>query len=387
MKPRDCIGAHGPPSTRTAGAAAEAHRARLRRLLRGSYAEPFLKTFQTMRISIITPVHEGGDAFLACIGRLAACRPPADELIVVADGGRDGSAEAARAAGARVIELQARSGPARARNVGAAAATGDVLLFVDADVAAPPDLVGRVAAFLDTHPEIAAVIGSYDDAPADHGFLSQFRNLLHHYVHQTARDEASTFWCGCGAIRRAVFLEIGGLNGGFGDPSVEDIEFGYRLRRAGHRVRLVKDLQVTHLKRWTPLSLFRTDIFARAVPWTRLILRSRRFPNDLNLSSSSRASVALVMALAAALALSPWAPWGIAVALLAALGLLALNAGFYRFLWKARGPFFMLAALPWHWLYYACAGIGFSIGVAEELAGRPAPIVPVKSAPGDSHAG
>ena len=121
----------------------------------------------------------------------------------------------------------------------------------------PPWLIGRVAAYLQSDPGLAAVIGSYDDAPADPRFLSQYRNLLHHYVHQTGHEDASTFWCGCGAIRRAVFLDTGGFNGGFGDPSIEDIEFGYRLRRAGRRIRLAKDVQVTHLKRWTAPSLLR----------------------------------------------------------------------------------------------------------------------------------
>jgi glycosyltransferase involved in cell wall biosynthesis len=328
-----------------------------------------------MRVSVITPVHDGGDAFRACIARLAACTPPAHELVVVVDGGSDQSAALAAAAGAKVIELPDTVGPARARNIGAQAATGDVLLFIDADVVVPTNLVGRVAAYLQDHPGIAAVIGSYDAAPADAGFLSQYRNLLHHYVHQTGREEASTFWCGCGAIRRAIFLDAGGFNCGFSDPSVEDIEFGYRLRRAGHRVRLLKDLQVTHLKRWTALSMLRTDVFARAAPWTRLIIRSRVLPNDLNVRTSSRASVALVFALAAALLASTWSPWGITVAVLAGLGLAGLNAGFYGFLWRVRGPLFTLAALPWHWVYFACAGIGFSIGAAQEVLGWPAPVL------------
>ena len=101
-----------------------------------------------MRISVITPVHDGGDAFRACLAGLAACAPPAHELIVVVDGGSDGAAARSAAAGAKVIELAATVGPARARNIGAAAATGDVLLFIDADVVVPPGLVGRVAAHL-----------------------------------------------------------------------------------------------------------------------------------------------------------------------------------------------------------------------------------------------
>lgn len=326
-----------------------------------------------MRVSVIIPVRDGGDAFRACLAAVSASNPRAHELIVVVDGPDEEASRLAAAAGARVIALPATVGPARARNLGAAEATGDILFFVDADVVVPPGLFGHVAARLRANPDIAAVIGSYDDAPADPGFLSQYRNLLHHYVHQTAHEEASTFWCGCGAIRRQVFLDTGGFNGGFSDPSIEDIEFGYRLRRAGHRVRLAKEAQVTHLKRWTPLRLLRTDIFQRAVPWTRLIIRSRVLPNDLNVRTGSRVSVALVGILGAALAASVQWRWALAVAALAAAGLVAVNAGFYGFLWRVRGPGFMLAALPWHWLYYACAGTGFVIGAAQELLGRPAP--------------
>ena len=219
-----------------------------------------------MRVSVIIPVHDGGDAFRDCIARLAACTPPAHELVVVVDGGRDQSAALAAAAGATVIDLPESIGPASARNTGAQAATGDVLLFIDADVVVPPGLVGRVEAFLQDHPGIAAVIGLYDDAPADPGFLSQYRNLLHHYVHQTGCEEASTFWSGCGAIRARTSSTPAGSTAASSYSSVEDIEFGYRLRRAGHRVRLLKDLQVTHLKRWTALSMLRTDVYAARFP-------------------------------------------------------------------------------------------------------------------------
>ena len=333
-----------------------------------------------MHVSVIIPVHDGGDAFRACLAALSRCHPPAHELLVVVDGPDADSAAMATAAGARLIQLPSRAGPARARNLGAAEATGDILLFVDADVVVPPGVVGRMAACLGGNPGIVAVIGSYDDAPADPGFLSQYRNLLHHYVHQAGREEASTFWCGCGAIRRDVFLSAGGFNGGFADPSIEDIEFGYRLRQGGHHIRLAKDVQVTHLKRWTPWLLLRTDVFQRAAPWTRLIIRSGVLPNDLNVGTRSRVSVALVAMLGAALAAAVSSPWALIVAALAALGLLAVNAGFYWFLWRVRGPGFMLAALPWHWLYYACAGTGFVIGAAQELVGRLAPAPPAIAA-------
>jgi cellulose synthase/poly-beta-1,6-N-acetylglucosamine synthase-like glycosyltransferase len=73
-------------------------------------------------------------------------------------------------------------------------AKGEILFFVDADVAVPPDAVGQMSAVFQQNPDLAAVFGSYDDRPFETNFLSQYRNLFHHYVHQTAKEEAATFW-------------------------------------------------------------------------------------------------------------------------------------------------------------------------------------------------
>jgi glycosyltransferase involved in cell wall biosynthesis len=244
----------------------------------------------TPRVSIVIPVHNGGPAFAACVDALAGS--PAHEVIVVDDRSSDGSPELAARIGARIV-ASAGPGPAQARNTGAGLATGDVILFLDADVAVHADTVARVRdAFLD--PTLDAIIGSYDDDPGSRDFLSQYRNLLHCYVHQTSSREASTFWSGCGAIRRDVFLAAGGFDAGYERPAIEDIELGYRLTREGRRIALDPGLRVKHLKRWTFWRMLGTDIFDRGVPWTELILRDRNLPNDLNLRLSQRVSLGLV---------------------------------------------------------------------------------------------
>lgn len=86
-----------------------------------------------------------------------------------------------------------RSGPARARNLGALHARGDLLLFVDADVMIHPDAIERFVRRFTENPDLAGVMGSYDDAPLDQGFLSQFKNLMHAFFHQHGRAEAGTF--------------------------------------------------------------------------------------------------------------------------------------------------------------------------------------------------
>src|SRR5262249_50067799 len=159
------------------------------------------------------------------------------EIVVVDDASTDDSSTVASRLGARVFRLPANAGPAAARNHGARHASGDILFFVDADVVVGPDAIARVGAALGRHPATAAVFGSYDATPVDSGIVSRYKNLLHHYVHQSGAAEASTFWAGCGAIRRAAFEEVGGFDEArYRRPSIEDIELGYRLRRAGHRI-------------------------------------------------------------------------------------------------------------------------------------------------------
>jgi glycosyltransferase involved in cell wall biosynthesis len=296
--------------------------------------------------------------------------PPPAEVIVVADGDTDGSWQLAKALGLQVLRFPSRGGPARARNFGARRAQGEIFFFVDADVTVPPDAMSQVAMAFQREPNLAAVFGSYDDEPGEANFLSQYRNLLHHYVHQAGREEASTFWSACGAIRREIFYAMGGFDERYGRPSkvisgMEDVELGYRLKNAGYRIRLCKALQVQHLKRWDLVSMVRTDLFARALPWTELILQDRRFINDLNTGMSGRASVMLVFLLLSSLVFSFWQPLALAAAGLMALMLLFLNAPLYRFFLRKRGVRFTLQSIPWHWFYFFYSGVAFAVGAVR----------------------
>ncbi len=320
-------------------------------------------------VSIIVPVYNGGEAFRRCLDALAALSPKPLELIVVANGDTDGSGKSAAASGATVIRVPAASGPALARNLGAQAARGAILFFVDADVVVPSDTVRRVAELFAQDSSLDAVIGSYDDAPGDPSFLSQYRNLLHHYVHQQGREEASTFWGACGAIRRDLFIASGGFSDRYRKPSIEDIELGYRLKDAGARMRLCKALQVKHLKRWTLWGLLRTDLFQRAIPWTLLIYGRRHTPNDLNLSVQGRLSTAAAFLLVCGMIAGIWWPPAL-LSVGPAVGLLALlNWDFYRFCLRKRGLGFMGLAVLWHWLYFVYSGLGFALGTAWHILG------------------
>jgi len=313
-------------------------------------------------VSIIIPVYNGGESFHRCMASIARIETVPNEVIVVANGDTDNSWQVAQQFGAMVIRLPDPIGPAKARNIGSAAATGDLLFFVDADVEVEPDAIAQIISLFQGDPNLAAAIGSYDDSPGESNFLSQYRNLFHHYTHQTACEEASTFWGACGVIRRDIFQQLQGFDERYRKPCVEDIELGYRIKRAGYQIRLCKTLQVKHLKRWDAFSIIKTDFFQRALPWTELIWRDRHLLNDLNLQTSSRVSVGLIYALFVALAASVWWVNALAVGLIIGLLLGILNRSVYCFFSGKRGLWFALQTIPWHWLYFAYSGLAFGIG-------------------------
>ena len=262
-------------------------------------AGPASPVLRRPSLSVVVPVRNGGRDFGHCLQRLRGSSMDDFELIVVDDGSTDDSAERALNAQATLLRLPAPRGPAAARNVGAQASNSSLIFFLDADVAVHPETLMRALVHLERDPCLSALFGSYDDWPAAPGFVSQYRNLLHHFVHQQGvfQDDirpAHTFWTGCGLIRRSVFLEYGGFDPRlYPRPAIEDIELGYRLTRAGHRIGLARDVLATHMKRWTLPEMIRTDIFRRGVPWMLLIKRYGAIETDLNVKLGQKASVAL----------------------------------------------------------------------------------------------
>lgn len=307
-------------------------------------------------VSIIVPVHNGGADFDRCLQELARLNPAPLEVIVVEDGVP--AQTPAYGPDVRVLRLPDRRGPAVARNRGAAIARGDVLLFVDADVLVPQTAIAAVAGTL-SDSTLDAVIGSYDRHPACGDFVSQFKNLVHRFVHQHAREDGRTFWGACGAIRRKAFVALGGFDERFEVPSIEDIELGLRLTRSGGRIRVKKDLEVTHLKRWTWRTLVTTDIRDRALPWSALLLADGDIPDDLNVSRRSRVAVALTGLLLMAIPVGLFRPEAAQVVAGVSGALLALDWRLWQYFVTERGWWFALRAVPMQWLYYTYCGAAF----------------------------
>ena len=315
-----------------------------------------------LKLSVVIPVHNGGEDLEKCLRALTKSTRLPDEVVIVDDASTDGSASLAAQFGT-VIQHQSHPpiGPARARNLGVARTQGDVVLFLDADVMVHADTLALIERHFVEHPQIDALFGSYDDQPPHRDLVSFYKNLEHHFVHQHSQTEASTFWTGLGAIRRRVFLSLGGFTEGYTRPSIEDIDLGVRLRAAGYRIHLCPDIQATHLKHWNLRSLVRTDIFDRAIPWTELILSGSRLPADLNLDWKSRVSALCLWGLFPLLLLGLWFPpaW-IGVLMSAGLAIL-LNMPLYRFFYQKGGLWFTTGSIVLHFFYFLYSSLTFAL--------------------------
>jgi len=294
-------------------------------------------------LSVVVPATDAPPTLAACLEAIRNSTSPPDELIVV--------------------DAPFRLGPAGARNIGSRRATGDVLVFVDADVIVHDDAFARLRTWFDGDEPPDAVFGSYDDAPSAQGVVSSFRNLLHHHVHQEAAGVVASFWAGLGAVRRSRFEELGGFDERrYPRPSVEDIDLGVRLTDAGGRIVLDPAVLCTHLKQWTLRDMARTDLFRRGIPWVELMLRHRRVGGDLNLSWRNRASaVSVAGGIVAGLA-------GRRVLLAGATAaFLALNARFYGVLRRKRGAGEAAAGVGLLAVHHALALISVPGGLALHL--------------------
>jgi len=313
------------------------------------------------RLSVIVPAYQGGKVLPLSLSALLRSDLPRHEweLVVVDDGSSDDTALVASRYADTVIRLPGRpSGPAFARNRGFEASQGQIVAFVDADVCVHRDTLRRLVAALDQNPQASAVFGSYDSTPGHLGIVSEFRNLLHHFVHQREAGDAETFWAGCGAIRSSAFRRVGMFDEWhYSRPQIEDIELGRRMRAHGHRILLRPEIQGTHLKRWTLRDIMSTDFHHRGVPWTRLLLQEgpTAAGTTLNLRASERLCTSVAglawLSIAAAIILRAWYPLLMLPLLPATVAL--VNRDFYRFVARTRGIVHAIAMLPLHTMYYA----------------------------------
>jgi glycosyltransferase involved in cell wall biosynthesis len=187
-------------------------------------------------LSVVVPTVGRPGSLARCLAGLAAQDVEASFEIVVVDDAPSGCRRPVVGPHpARVIRSGGR-GAAAARNAGARAARGDVLLFLDDDVVPAPDLVRRHLAHHDNETDLI-LIGRCPPRPPRHGLTNSAAALWwEDRFREMAESAALTFTdvlSGNTSIRRARFLSLGGFEDGLGNLRREDWHWGIQMLRAG----------------------------------------------------------------------------------------------------------------------------------------------------------
>ncbi|GAB3980525.1 hypothetical protein GCM10027615_59220 [Plantactinospora veratri] len=338
---------------------------------------------QFARVSVIVPNYNKEKTLRACLAAVYAQTRPAAEVIVVDDASTDRSRQIAAEFPCAVLAFPVNRGVSAARNAGAARAGGDLLFFVDSDIALAPDALAGAVAELRAHPNCGVVQGIYDLTPlfAD-GPVESYKTLFEHFWRRRDVGVTAITMFALTAVPRAVFELVGGFDERLRDA--EDVEFGTRLP-ASYEIR-TSDRVVGRHDDVDRLGPYLSEHFRRARTYAGAVVAARwapgpaksdvepaerRAPHRIDLGS-------VVGLLGSALAvvglpLAVWSPWLLPVPLAGLAAFLGADRALLGFALRQRGPGFLIFSTGMRFLTHLTEFTGLALGLGRALLRRPRP--------------
>ncbi|MEV4625090.1 glycosyltransferase family 2 protein [Micromonospora sp. NPDC049523] len=316
-------------------------------------------------VSVIVPNFNYARALGLCLTSLKAQTYPNLEIIVVDDCSTDDSAEVARSYGARVLRTPENSGPAAARNLGAANASGEILFFIDSDVAAKPDAVANAVEVLASDPEIGAVCGNYDPVPLIRDSLvEEYRCLQQSYWLIADEGRIMTLYTALLAIPAAVFAEIGPFNPRLRET--ENADYGLRLAQR-YQIWLTPRVRGVH-DHDHELRVLVRKVFTRTALHIPMYAHKPEFPGGL--SSGPRAWVSIAALFTVLTVAFPvlLGPAFLLVPLVTFAAFVAGDLPMYRFVLRERHPLFLIYFVAMHFFLNLVIAAAALTGVIAWLA-------------------
>jgi GT2 family glycosyltransferase len=223
-----------------------------------------------MNLSIVIPVRNDLDDLSKCIGFIETSSQKPSEILIVDDASDMDIEGCLYDRDVSLIKLDSQRGPAHARNVGAKAAKGDVILFLDADVFLQKDTIKQINDLFEKGED--AVVGVFDDYRQYRSFFGDYKNLWMKYSYENIPKRAALFYTSLAAIRTDVFRKTGGFDENYKRPSTEDTAFGNVLWNNGIRPLINPGIKAVHNKEYSLLGFLKTDFF-RASDLLKMKLR------------------------------------------------------------------------------------------------------------------
>lgn len=322
------------------------------------------------KVSVIVPVHQKSESLADCLAALQGSSYYLQEIIVCDQSTGSENAPVARNAGVRYLVVDRSSGAAATRNTGSRVASGDLLVFVDSDVVVAANTIEMLVSEINKAHDIGAVFGAYSPYTPHRNFASVYKNLYHCYTHRCSPGLVSSFWTGCGCVRKDVFELVAGFDESYTFCGVEDIDLGRRICEIGYKVISVPSIHVVHLKRRTLRDVIWFDMAYTARRWARMIVSTGCLRFQLNTTPCPFVSLLCAYAALGAACAATFAPYvgGIVAACLIFFVWL-LNIRFLVLLARHGGWHIVLFAAPFLFFFYVYAGLGAAAGVISALKG------------------
>jgi len=318
------------------------------------------------KISVIIPAYNTQSTLGETLSAVFASKYPNFEVIVVDDCSTDSTPEVAGEFPCKLIRQPKNLGVARARNRGAAEATGEILLFMDSDIVPKPDTLQRFADAFASDPELKVVGGVMSGALDDRRWGVTFIGLKSVYI-LDARHRGKRQYLSCcfpsyaGAVVKSVFEEVGGFDTSLGGIGGEDYDLGLRLAEH-HKIVYFTDIKLKH--KYLPLFAKLRQWFKRSHRVLRPLLRTRGTRLNPN-GPLEQFSVLLVLIALATLILSPIIPTLLLVSLASFALSVLINYHFYLWVASQKHAPFALYSIVCNTLYYLTVGIGLSLAIVR----------------------
>lgn len=207
------------------------------------------------RVSVVVASYNGAATLDECLGSLERLTYPDYEVIVIDDGSVDATSEIAARYPARCIRVE-NGGLSRARNLGIAESTGDIVAFLDSDAFADPDWLYFLVTNLEE--QDAAAVGGPNLSPAADGFVAQCVDRSPgNPTHVLIEDELAEHIPGCNmAFRRTALEQLGGFDA-VHRAAGDDVDVCWKLLARGRRIAFSPGAFVWHHRRGTVRAFLR----------------------------------------------------------------------------------------------------------------------------------
>ena len=316
-------------------------------------------------VSVVIPCYNAARTLAACLVALHGQTRPPSEIVVVDDASSDQSSDIARSFGCQVTVHPVNRGVSAARNTGAAAASGDVIFFLDSDVALYPDAIENALSALVADSRLGVVQGIFaKSALFPDSRVESYRVLHEHHWRWRNRGLVNGTLFALTAIPKDVYTEAGPFDERLRDA--EDVEYGSRLPDR-FRILMTDAVQGRHdeVDRFWPLL---NEQFRRAQFLVPMRI-TRRWPKG-GLGALRPLSLLTAPLVIFTLPLGFLSPFMLMLPVAALLGFALADPPLRRFVRDERGPAFLMYFLAVHLAAHLAVAAGAAWGALRWMVDR-----------------